>query len=259
MIEKEVNIRDILEYYTLAGVDETTGAIPFGLEIAENVSKTEVNSEASLRKATTGLAQATVDAVKVARDICEKVSSLEELEKAVENFDGCALKLTASKTVFGEGNSEAKLMLIGEAPGADEDRTGLPFAGLGRELLDKMMKIVGLEKNTYYMSNLLPWRPPGNRTPLASEIAVCIPFLKKQIELVKPDIILVLGGGAANALLENSDPISKLRGKWHEYKSSGGKKIEVLVSFHPSYLLKNSAQKSKAWADLIRLYKKLIQ
>ena len=184
---------------------------------------------------------------------------MDELRSMVENFDGCALKLTANKTVFGGGNPASKVMFIGEAPGADEDRIGLPFVGRSGHLLDKMLQSVGLDRDACYITNVLPWRPPGNRTPTDGEIAVCLPFLKRQIELIKPEVIVLLGGSAANALLDNEEPISRLRGKWLEYKSSEGTLVPVLATFHPAYLLRNTAQKAKAWADLLRMRQKLMQ
>jgi DNA polymerase len=196
------------------------------------------------------------NACKNARDICERSQNLEELKAAVEKFEGCSLKLTSNKTVFGSGNPNSKLMIIGEAPGADEDRIGEPFVGRSGQLLDKMLKSIGIDRNGSYITNVLPWRPPGNRTPTDAEVAVCIPFLKRQIELIKPEIILVLGGSAANSLLDNEEPISRLRGKWLEYRTPKGEKIDLLASFHPAYLLRNPAQKSKVWADLLQLSKK---
>ena len=257
MINDALDIKSALEYYILAGVDETVGDDPFNLSVEKE--KKDATLGKTVRRATTDLAQDTVDASKTAREICDKANSLEELREAVDKFEGCSLKLTAANTVFGDGNKQARVMLIGEAPGAEEDREGLPFVGRSGKLLDKMMAAIGLDRDSYYITNILPWRPPGNRTPLISEVAVCLPFLKKQIDLISPDVIFILGGSAANSLLDNAEPISKLRGKWLEYKASNGKKIEVLASFHPAYLLRNPAQKAKAWADLLRLSKKLVQ
>ena len=203
------------------------------------------------------MAQATISACQNARELCNKAETIDALRQLVENFDGCSLKLTANKTVFGYGNSHAKLLLIGEAPGADEDRSGIPFVGRSGQLLEKMLNSVGIQREECFITNVLPWRPPGNRTPTEGEIAVCLPFLKRQIDLVSPEIIMILGGSAANALLDNAEPISKLRGKWLEYKTQEGKKIPVLASFHPAYLLRNSGQKAKAWSDMLRMKQKL--
>lgn len=267
MINEDLDIRQILEWYIAAGVDAVCGDEPW-----QKCEKTHLTPPApqpqtvnvaqkveDARPATTELAQATVAACQNARQICAKVETLDELKKLVENFDGCALKLTANKTVFGYGNSQAKLLLVGEAPGADEDRSGIPFVGRSGHLLDKMLATIGVPRDECFVTNVLPWRPPGNRTPTEGEIAVCLPFLKRQIELVKPDVILILGGSAANALLDNGEPISKLRGKWLEFKTSDGAKIPVLASFHPAYLLRNSGQKAKAWSDLLRTKQKLCE
>ena len=178
-------------------------------------------------------------------------------KEIVNSFEGCALKFNAKSTVFGAGNTKAAVMIIGEAPGADEDRLGIPFVGRSGHLLDKMLLAVGLKREDVYITNVLPWRPPGNRTPTDAEVAVCLPFLKRQIEFIKPKVILLLGGSAANALLDNTDSISRLRGRWLEYFMSDKTPIAALASFHPAYLLRNSAQKAKSWSDFLRLLKKL--
>ena len=262
--------KQILEWYISAGVDAVCGDVP-GLNKADDKSakRAPVAQSAEIyyqmpngtdtRPATTELAQATVAACQSARQLCEKAETLDELKKAVENFDGCSLKLTANKTVFGYGSAVADLLLIGEAPGADEDRSGIPFVGRSGHLLDNMLKAIGIAREDCFVTNVLPWRPPGNRTPTEGETAVCLPFLKRQIELVKPKAILLLGGSAANALLDNGEPISKLRGKWLEYQPSAGNKIPVLASFHPAYLLRNTGQKAKAWSDFLRVKQKLCE
>lgn len=246
--------KELLEWYIASGVDVITSDIPGCLKEAEIVKSTA----ASLRPAITDLAQMSNTACKNAYDICERVQSLSELRSAVESFEGCSLKLTSNKTVFGGGNPNSKIMFIGEAPGADEDRIGEPFVGRSGQLLDKMLSAIGLDREKCYITNVLPWRPPGNRTPTSAEVAVCLPFLKKQIELIKPEIIMVLGGSAANSLLDNEEPISKMRGKWLEYKPLKGDNIPLLASFHPAYLLRNPIQKGKVWSDLLRLMKKML-
>ena len=249
-----MNIKDILEWYLLAGVDEICGDEPLSVEINKTKSMPEVNVQSN-RPVISSLAQNTNGAYKNATDICDKVNSLADLLTEMEKFDGCALKHTASKIVFGDGNPNAKLLLIGEAPGADEDRVGKPFVGRSGQLLDKMMAAIGYDREQFYICNIIPWRPPGNRTPLDSEVAVCLPFLKKQIDLVDPDFIFILGGSAANSLLNMGETISKMRGHWYDYKKSNGKTAKVLASFHPAYLLRSAGQKAKAWADILRLKK----
>ena len=265
-MNEDLGIKEILEWYLTAGVDETCGEVPFALAepakempriVRATVSAAVRPAENSARPAMTELAQATINACQSARELCQKAETLEELKKMVEEFDGCALKLTANKTVFGYGSGTARLLLIGEAPGADEDRSGIPFVGRSGQLLEKMLKAIGFDRNECFITNVLPWRPPGNRTPTEGEIAVCLPFLKRQIDLVSPEAIMILGGSAANALLDNGEPISRMRGKWLEYKKSDGGKVPVLASFHPAYLLRNSGQKAKAWVDMLRMKQKL--
>ena len=265
-MNEDLGIKEILEWYLTAGVDETCGEVPFALAepakempriVPAAVSAAVRPAENSARPATTELAQATINACQSARELCQKAETLEELKKMVEEFDGCALKLTANKTVFGYGSGTARLLLIGEAPGADEDRSGIPFVGRSGQLLEKMLKAIGFDRNECFITNVLPWRPPGNRTPTEGEIAVCLPFLKRQIDLVSPEAIMILGGSAANALLDNGEPISRMRGKWLEYKKSDGGKDPVLASFHPAYLLRNSGQKAKAWVNMLRMKQKL--
>ncbi|MFR6465340.1 MAG: uracil-DNA glycosylase, partial [Alphaproteobacteria bacterium] len=211
-MNEDLGIKEILEWYLTAGVDETCGEVPFALAepakempriVPAAVSAAVRPAENSARPATTELAQATINACQSARELCQKAETLEELKKMVEEFDGCALKLTANKTVFGYGSGTARLLLIGEAPGADEDRSGIPFVGRSGQLLEKMLKAIGFDRNECFITNVLPWRPPGNRTPTEGEIAVCLPFLKRQIDLVSPEAIMILGGSAANALLDN--------------------------------------------------------
>lgn len=275
-MEQRTDIKSLLEWYIEAGVTESCGS-EAGLVTVQAESKpapsavpsatkgSAVQNDTILyqrapetaRQAISNLAQATPEACKNARELCDKALSLEQLKEIVENFEGCALKFNAKNTVFGAGNDKARVMIIGEAPGADEDRIGKPFVGRSGHLLEKMLNAIGLNREEVYITNVLPWRPPGNRTPTDGEVAVCLPFLKKQIELIKPQIILLLGGSAANALLDNNEPISKLRGRWLEYTSIDKSKIAALASFHPAFLLRNSAQKGKAWVDFLRVLKKL--
>ena len=169
----------------------------------------------------------------------------------------CELCATRTNVVFGQGVPDAEVLFVGEGPGQSEDEQGLPFVGRSGQLLEKMLKAIGFDRNECFITNVLPWRPPGNRTPTEGEIAVCLPFLKRQIDLVSPEVIMILGGSAANALLDNGEPISRMRGKWLEYKKSDGGKVPVLASFHPAYLLRNSGQKAKAWVDMLRMKQKL--
>ncbi len=261
-----MNEVELIEWYLSAGVDcicgkdagfkmpEQKKAVVFENKQEETVSRPAIKES---RPAITDLAQVSMQAGQNARTLCEQSDSLDALRKALDSFEGCSLKLTSNKTVFGGGNPEAKIMIIGEAPGSDEDRIGEPFVGKSGHLLDSMLKAIGLDRSQVYITNVLPWRPPGNRTPTSSEVAICLPFLKRQIELISPEIIVALGGSAANSLLDREETISHLRGKWLEYKEIKGKSIPLLASFHPAYLLRNPAQKSKVWSDLLRLKKKI--
>ncbi len=243
------DVKNLLEWYIDAGVSETCGDVCF--------QAFQPQVQVPLRQATTDLSQNKIASTQNARELCAKAESLDELKKLVSGFDGCALRLTAKSTVFGAGNPKASLMIIGEAPGADEDRMGLPFVGRSGRLLEKMLSSIGLKREDVYITNVLPWRPPGNRTPTDAEVAICLPFLKRQIEIIRPKLLLLLGGSAANALLDNSDSISRLRGHFFDYQMSLKSSIPALASFHPAYLLRNSAQKAKAWTDFLRILKKL--
>ena len=276
-MEQRTDIKSLLEWYIEAGVTESCGS-EAGLVTVQPESKpapsavpsatkgSAVQNDTILyqrapetaRQAISNLAQATPEACKNARELCDKALSLEQLKEIVENFEGCALKFNAKNTVFGAGNDKARVMIIGEAPGADEDRIGKPFVGRSGHLLEKMLNAIGLNREEVYITNVLPWRPPGNRTPLDSEVAVCLPFLKRQLDLIDPDYIFIMGGSAANALLETAETISKMRGKWFEYTKSNGKTASVLASFHPAYLLRTPGQKSKSWADLLRLRARML-
>ena len=252
-----MNEKELLEWYISAGVDVICGAEPFVAAAKPQPAAVAVLS-ADTRPAITDLAQMSLTDCKYARDICEKAETLKELAEKVDCFEGCSLKLTANKTVFGDGNEHAKILFVGEAPGADEDRLGKPFVGKSGHLLDKMLSSIGLNRTDCYITNILMWRPPGNRTPTSAEVAVCLPFLKRKIELIKPEIIVALGAPAANALLDTEDSISRIRGKWLEYASRPGEKIPLLPMFHPAYLLRNPVQKAKTWNDLLKLQKKML-
>ena len=257
-MENNANIKFLLDFYTLAGVDETCGDVPCAMQPIQKQVLVEPR-EAVVRPATSHLALAATQAVKNAADICKNITTLEELRQAVENFEGCSLKNTAAHTVIGDGNPKAKIMFIGEAPGAEEDMIGKAFVGRSGKLLDKMLQAINLNRDLCYICNILPWRPPGNRSPADAEIAVCLPFLKKQIEIVAPDYIFALGAISVNSLLGTAETISKLRGKWLTYESVSGKNIKVLASYHPAYLLRTPAQKAKAWADFLRLRKEITE
>jgi DNA polymerase len=185
-------------------------------------------------------------------------TNLQELRVAMEAFDGLPLKATASSTVFADGNAEASVMCIGEAPGQEEDVQGLPFVGPSGKLLDRMLASIGLDRSTAYITNIVPWRPPANRKPTPDEVAVCLPFLTKHIELVDPQLLILLGGASASAVLARHEGINRLRGRWFEFNSPGmPRPIPALATFHPAYLLRTPEAKRDAWRDLLMVRKKL--
>jgi len=191
-----------------------------------------------------------------AREIAAAAGTLAELRQALANFDGCALKETATNLVFADGNPEAAIMLIGEAPGRDEDRQGLPFVGESGQLLDRMLAAIGLDRTKVYITNILPWRPPGNRAPSQEETTACLPFLRRHIELVSPKILVLLGGVATGTLLGRSEGITRLRGRWFDYRV-GDTDIPAIPMFHPAYLLRQPAQKREVWRDLLEIKHKM--
>ena len=188
------------------------------------------------------------------------LSTLSELEIYIKNSDVCALKKNAKKTVFSDGNPKSRVMIIGEAPGAEEDNQGLPFVGLAGKLLDKMLNSINLDRKSVYITNVIPWRPPNNREPSTEEIIQCMPFIQKHIELIKPNLIILLGGTASKAILATNIGITKLRGSWHEYKNLDiDDPIKVRAIYHPAYLLRNPIKKKDAWTDLQEIQKLLIK
>ena len=189
---------------------------------------------------------------KIARDC----SSLNDLQKALEEFEGCSLKNMAQNLVFADGNPDSEIMFIGEAPGRDEDIQGKPFAGRTGQLLDKMIASIGLNRETSYITNIVYWRPPGNRTPTPEESAACRPFLERQIELVQPKIIVLLGGAVTKELLDPNAGILKMRGKWKTL-TIGELSIPTIATLHPTYLLRQPAQKKLVWQDLRLIHKKI--
>ena len=193
-----------------------------------------------------------------ARDLAAACTTLEELRGAVAGFDGCSLRHTAKNLVFGDGNAAAPVMFVGEAPGADEDREGRPFVGVSGQLLDRMIAAIGLDRTGAYISNILPWRPPGNRKPTSAEVTVCVPFIRRHIEIVAPKVLVLVGGTAANALLERSEGITRLRGRW-QICPGLSEDLATLAIFHPAYLLRQPALKAQAWRDLLAIRARLAE
>jgi DNA polymerase len=188
------------------------------------------------------------EAASDARARARQAKTLDELERILADFDACPLRFTAKNLVFADGNPEARVMFLGEAPGADEDRIGKPFMGRSGQLLDKMMKAIGLDRSSAYIGNIVPWRPPGNRNPTPQEVAVCRPFVERQIELVDPDIIVCLGAPATQTLTGTKDGILRTRGRLFPYKLPS-REAKVLATLHPAFLLRQPVQKRLAWRD----------
>lgn len=251
------------------GVDEAVGDTPISRYVSqladaidltapsneEPSSKAEMHQEApsALPLKLNQGAQARVDTAALAK-------TLEELRASLAAFDGCALKRTATNLVFADGNPDADVMIVGEAPGADEDRLGLPFVGVSGQLLDRMLSFIGLDRSSVYITNVLPWRPPGNRKPTQAEVAACLPFTKRHIALAKPKILVLTGGAAASTLLETTQTISRIRGRWHSYSSPGLQQpIDALPTYHPAYLLRTPGQKRQAWRDFLSIKIKLME
>jgi DNA polymerase len=193
-----------------------------------------------------------------AREAARTAPTLEALRTLLDNFDGCALKHTATRLVFADGNPQARVMFVGEAPGREEDIEGLPFVGRSGKLLDRMIAAIGLDRSCAYIANVIPWRPPGNRTPTPQETQICLPFIQRQIELVNPDVLVTLGNPSTQTLLSTREGIMKTRGKWFDY-DTGTRVIRALATFHPAYLLRSPSYKRMAWQDLRAIAKALAQ
>jgi len=191
-----------------------------------------------------------------ARETAKGAATLAELRAILERFEGCALRTTATQLVFADGNPKARVMFVGEAPGRDEDIEGLPFVGRSGKLLDRMMAAIGLDRSSAYIANIVPWRPPGNRTPTPQESAICLPFTLRQIELADPDILVCLGNPSTQTLLNSKDGIIKTRGRWFPFHA-GTREIRAIATLHPAYLLRQPLQKRLAWRDFLAIKKAL--
>jgi uracil-DNA glycosylase len=195
-------------------------------------------------------------AVMAAREAARTATTLDELRTLLTAFEGCALRATATQLVFADGNPKSRVMFVGEAPGYDEDIAGRPFVGRSGKLLDLMMAAIGLDRTSSYIANVVPWRPPGNRTPTPQETAICLPFIRRQIELADPDFLVCLGGPAMQTLLGIREGITRSRGRWFSYET-GRREIRALATFHPAFLLRSPLQKRFAWRDFVALKKAL--
>jgi DNA polymerase len=267
-------MREILAFYQEAGVDTAVGETPVD-RLAEQAASPPVPAPASApqpvrpppaaplrtisaRELGTNLnAPPSPDAaVMAAREAAGTAATLDELRAMLDRFEGCALRTTATQLVFGRGNPRARVMFVGEAPGYEEDKSGMPFVGRSGILLDRMMAAIGLDETNAYIANIVPWRPPGNRTPTPQESAICLPFIRRQIELSSAEIMVCLGGPSAQTLLSIKDGITKSRGRWYPFQA-GSREVRALATFHPAFLLRSPLQKRLAWRDFLALRKAL--
>lgn len=264
MTNRQLNREDILatlDWYVAAGVDVAVGEEPvdrFALSTIKPPAPAQRPIPSPMAQPAARPAPPPVEARPLdadpgeARTLAASAGTLEELRGLLENFEGCGLKLRATNLVFADGNPEADIMLVGEAPGRDEDLQGRPFVGRSGQLLDRMLASIGLDRTKVYIANTVPWRPPGNRTPSPQEVAVCLPFLYRQIELVSPKVLIALGGASASTLFETDTGITRLRGQWRDL-TVGSHTMRAMATLHPAYLLRQPAAKRLAWADLLAI------
>jgi DNA polymerase len=281
------DLADLLAFYASAGVDEAleeepvnrfaeaaprspertpaAAAMPTGEATAPQRSTSLSRAEMGERRIAAPAAGAATTTVTVpdeaqaalARQLATTAANLDELRQHMAAFDGCNLKFTAKSLVFADGNPNAAVMLVGEAPGRDEDIEGLPFVGRSGQLLDRMLAAIGLDRTSVYIANVIPWRPPGNRTPTPHETEICRPFIERQIELVNPKVLINLGGPSAKTLLNTSEGILRLRGNWRVHTTPSGIGIPAMPTLHPAYLLRTPAHKKLAWRDFLEVKAKL--
>ena len=269
--EPAPTVQQLLAFYLEAGVDcaltdepvdrlAEADAVPSSAtasrETAPPRALREMPATAPVAPRVANAAVAPEAAVSSAREAARTAPSLEALRALLENFDGCALKHTATRLVFADGNPQARIMFVGEAPGRDEDIEGLPFVGRSGKLLDRMIAAIGLDRSKAYIANVIPWRPPGNRTPTPQETQICLPFIQRQIELVNPEVLVTLGNPSTQALLGKREGIMRSRGKWIDY-DTGTRVIRALPTFHPAYLLRSPSYKRMSWLDLRAIAKVL--
>ena len=251
---------ELLAFYIEAGVDESIGteAINRFQLVAPPPPAVTAAPSKPLPASPTPILQTPSALSQTTSQLAAACSTLAELRQALESFDGLQIKQSAMNMVFSDGNPQAPIMLIGEAPGHEEDVQGLPFVGKSGKMLDRMLASIDIRRtDNAYITNVLPWRPVENRTPSLEEIAVCRPFLMRHIQLVAPKILVLLGGVPASTVLETSTGITRLRGQWHELTLPGCAPIPTIATFHPSYLLRTPAGKRMAWRDLLEVKKRL--
>jgi len=262
----ERDILSLLQWYMDSGVNETIDDLPQDwFELSQSLTK-KTAPKPPIPTGQSGIMSKKIAPMvsieHIAQDaarLAASCDSLRELNDVIKDFNGCSLKKIATHTVFSDGNPDSDIMVIGEAPGVDEDRHGKAFLGENGQMLDRMLKAIGLSrKNDFYLTNILPWRPPGNRKPLAEEVTICLPFIKRHIELFNPKLLILLGGISANSLMNSDLGITRLRGKWLEYELYS-KTIPVRPLFHPAYLLKQPKAKGDTWKDLLEIKAKIAE
>ena len=277
MMSQPKAARELIAFYLDAGVDAVVGEEPVN-RMAEEIAAARLGAAASFpigepasspsvprqAAASSGGPPAAIAAapaspeaaVMSARAAAKSAESLDALRALLETFEGCMLRTTATQLVFADGNPKGRVMFVGEAPGRDEDIAGLPFVGRSGKLLDLMMQAIGLDRTQAYIANIVPWRPPGNRTPTPHESAICLPFLLRQIELADPDILVCLGQPSTQTLLGTKEGITRTRGRWFKF-DTGRREIRALPTYHPAFLLRSPLQKRLAWRDFLALKKAL--
>lgn len=293
VVHDTTSLRDILAFYQEAGVDQPLEEVPVNrltsaARLAERgaprpaAAEAEVPARQSLpppraenpppqpqrdepdrfasipdRASTMSMAVPDEGQIQLARELAAKSQTLDQLRAAMASFEGCNLRYTAKNLVFADGNPAGGVMLVGEAPGRDEDIEGLPFVGRSGQLLDRMLGAIGLDRNAVYIANVIPWRPPGNRTPTPQETEICRPFIERQIELASPKLLVTLGGPSAKVLLKTTEGVLRLRGNWRVHTMANGAPIPTMPTLHPAYLLRNPAHKKLAWRDFLEIKAKL--
>lgn len=253
---------DLLRWYLDAGADEAVGMAPvdrFAASAKPPPPRPAVQPAVEVPSpAAASVLVPTATGGGTAAHLAAACQDLAQLRRALDEFDGLPLKRTAMNTVFADGNPEAEVMCIGEAPGQEEDRQGLPFVGRSGKLLDRMLASIGLDRDSAYITNVVPWRPVDNRKPTAEEVALCLPFVIRHVELVDPKILILFGGAAASALLARHEGINRLRGRWFDFSSPGLQRpVPAMATFHPAYLLRTPAAKREAWHDLLAVRKRM--
>ncbi|WP_202315098.1 uracil-DNA glycosylase [Mesorhizobium sp. L-8-10] len=267
----QASLREVLRFLADAGVDEALDEVAVN-RFAEPPRRQAARPEQEERTRETGSKVAPAAQVDLrrpaaavpdeaqaarARELARSASTLAELQEILAGFDGCNLKFTAKNLVFADGNPKAAVMFVGEAPGRDEDLEGLPFVGRSGQLLDRMLAAIGLDRGSAYIANVIPWRPPGNRTPTPHETEICRPFIERQIELVGPKVLVNLGAPSSKTLLNTTENILRLRGNWRVHTTASGVAIPAMPTLHPAYLLRNPAHKKLAWRDFLEVKARL--